>query len=130
MSVRVQRVPGEPILIGMLNDLVTEESIQELQQLYAEEGEKIEGTVYIVADTRGARTTFSDVVQILSLITRGEPGSLSHPRYPGVLVGATQNVQLVSESLRQPQYGSLDVPVFATLEEAMGYVRERIAQGG
>lgn len=128
MPVHVTRVEGEPILIATFTGKVTVEDVREMfrQSLPLMEG--VSGHIYRITDARETDTTFSDLVFILSQAGQGGgPGSTLDPRISPALVGSNQWVKMLASSLGQQQYGSLKVPLYETLEEALAYAREQIA---
>jgi hypothetical protein len=70
---------------------------------------------------------FSAVVRGLAFETQGTPGTSSDQRLIPIFVGNGKDVKLVVEALKQQQYGSYHVPLFATQEAALDYIREQIA---
>ncbi len=86
-----------------------------------------EGRLYRINDL-----SLFDHVPIFSLVVRGlahevqrRPGSSSDPRLIPVFVGAGRDARLIVDALKQEQYGSWDVPLYPTLEEALAALREQ-----
>jgi hypothetical protein len=88
----------------------------------------VPGPVYCIYDIGSVYLGFSDLVMTLSTAIRGTPGSASDPRVKVVIVGTDDLAQLASDASHQEQYGRLNSPLFASMEEAVAYARAEIAQ--
>lgn len=131
MAVKVERVPGQPILIATLTGLVTGELVQEMFEQSAGLADQIGGHLYRITDVRNIDTTFGDLVRILKeASSHNQPGSSADPRFSGMLVGSSQWVKIFSQSLQQRQYGSLTIPLFDEMEAAMAYIQQQMNSRG
>jgi hypothetical protein len=127
MAVKVERIPGKPILIATLTGHVTLELIQEMFEQSARLVDEIGGHLYRITDVRDVDTTFSDLVMILAKASsKKQPGSAADPRFSGMLVGSDQWVKTFSENIQQRQYGGLNIPLFDNMEAAMSHVRQQM----
>jgi hypothetical protein len=130
MPVQVTRLPGEPIIHAVLTGFVGEAEVLEMFRLSAKLAQDMPGTVYRVTETRNPQTSFSDMVLILRDLSENHPGSTSDPRFVGVLAGVDEATRFVAESSQQQQYGQVSVPLFGSADEALAYLRKKIANGG
>jgi hypothetical protein len=130
MSVKVDRIPGEPIIIATLIGAVTTEMVLDVFQQSARLAEEIESSIiYRIADVCAITTTFAEMVRILGEASQAEqPGSAADPRFRPILVGTNEWAQMYSNSLKQEQYGGISVPVFATYDDALDHIHRQRAK--
>jgi hypothetical protein len=131
MPFNVERLGSESIIVltisgafGASSDLHEyKAAIAKIGQLAAE----IPGSVYRITDASAAQIGFGELVQALGEARSGEKGSVSDPRMKSVFVATHELVQLAGESLRQAQYGQLDIKLCESLDQAIAYAREQLA---
>jgi hypothetical protein len=120
----IQRLSNEPII------LVTYEEpfdyalgFEEIKKAVASTAEGIEGQVYDIHDVRQLRLNFSKVVTALA-------NALLNPILKGrtttIGVGTGMLFDLATKAAGQKQYGTLNVLIFPTVEEAVNYVHEHL----
>lgn len=85
---------------------------------------EMEPPIYRVYDFHELHLDFGDLVASLAAKTRSGEGSIQDERIRTVMVGTHDLVKMKSESLRQTQYGGVDVPVFDTREMAVDFCRK------
>jgi hypothetical protein len=120
----VEKLPDEPIILVRLRPF--EDAEAEVSATAAAVDALINGTdgpVIRINDFTGLDADFCELVLALVRETKGTPGTLSDPRIKPVFVGESDPVALCAESARLPEYGKLDIPLFATLDEALAYAR-------
>jgi hypothetical protein len=123
MSVKVERIPGEPVIVATLVGKVTAELVLEMFEQSARLAAQIPGQVYRITDVRLSTTTFHEMVTILAEACRQKhTASSADPRFCGMLLGSHEWSQMYSESLKQDQHGKLNLPVFTSFNEAMQYI--------
>jgi len=93
---------------------------QAIAQLLEDE---LEPPIYRVYDFHEIEMDFGDLVASLAAKTRAGEGSIQDERIRTVMVGTHDLVRMKSESLRQTQYGGVEVPVFDTQEMAIDFCR-------
>jgi hypothetical protein len=129
MPAMVVNLPDEPIIVLTATDpFVPHEDLPPAYEEVAEMIDGVPGPVYCLYDIGSVYLGFSDLVTTLSTAIRGTPGSASDPRVKVVIVGTDDLAQLASEASRQEQYGRLNFPLFASMEEAVAYARAEIAK--
>lgn len=125
VSAVVTHLPGEPVIIISVAEGGETTSWRRLHERVAELMKQIDGAVYCITDFSGVQVSFDMMAAMLREETRGRPGSASDPRVREALVGSSAILKLAAQSLSQPHYIGEDVPVFASLAEALHYVRSR-----
>jgi hypothetical protein len=124
MSVQGIKLPDEPILILQLTapaDPLTD--TQKMQQYIAQAMPQVEGMLYIISDFSQADLSFSDVVVGMAEFSREIVLAPNAMPFIPVLVGSSRMVTLMAEAAHQDQYGHLNLPVYATLNEALDNIR-------
>ncbi len=86
----------------------------------------IQGTIYRIIDDTRVKIPFSDMVNVLAADTRGGVGT--NPRIRTVFVGSGKMIELGVKSMKQKQYGGVETPMFASLDEALAYVNAELAK--
>jgi hypothetical protein len=126
MTLVVERLPNEPIIVVTWENPtdVGNESPQKFMQVDAliEEDEK----VYVIDNMTKLKIDFGTLVSGMAAQRVKAPGSPADPRTNTILVGSGTIWQIASKGARQFQYGSFDIPLFPSLEEALSYAREKI----
>jgi hypothetical protein len=132
MSYTFEKLPDEPILLSVLGEAydVGRDASVASQQLF-DLLETMDVPVFLVVDARDLKANFGDVVAGLGAATRGEGVGLKHPNVQEVVLVTTSGlVSMGAKALGQLQYGGLRSSVFETLDEALAYVRARVAEEG
>lgn len=128
MSPQVERLPDEPIIVIMFDGAINGETAQNAIKQVAQMAEGMPKPIFRVIDTRNTTSSFSDIVMILAATTKGADGSASDQRFRSIMVGTHDMIVLLNESLKQPQYGEIDVPLFEDMDEALAYARQALAE--
>lgn len=128
MPAIVVNLPDEPIIVLTATDpFVPQKELPPAYEEITEIMDSVPGTIYCLYDIGSVYLSFSDLVTMLDTTIRGMPGSASDPRVKFVIVGTDEWARLASEASYQEQYGHLDAPLFASMEEAVAYARAEIA---
>jgi hypothetical protein len=123
MSVKVERLPSEPIIVLTYQGHMDVETVTSAFIESAKLAEQIDGVVYRISDVRLGEGDFGDVMKIIVEIRKGIPGSTADPKIRGVFVGGHQMVRLYADILKQEQFGATNIPFFKSMEEALEYIR-------
>jgi hypothetical protein len=124
MSFEVQQLKDKPIVvITCHNPFDFTEDIAAANRQVAALLENRE-TITRIIDFTEIEMTFADLVESLATKTRAVPGSLRDTRVQTVFVGTHELVVMKAQSLRQEQYGGLNVPLFESLDEAIAHCRQ------
>lgn len=126
MSRKIKRLPDEPIIVATWIEPVDIQ--KEFPQKFAEVDALIgaDEEVCVVDDLTNLKIDFSTLVSGMAAQRAKIPGAPFDPRIHSILVGSGTLWELASKGARQLQYGKLDIPLFPSLEEALGYAREKI----
>jgi hypothetical protein len=126
MTMKVERLLHEPIIV------VTWFEPTDVQKETPGKFTKIDALigpdekVYVIDDLSKVKLDFSTLVAGMSAQRTKAPGSPSDPRIKTTLIGSGFFVELISKGAKQFQYGSLDIPLFTSLDEALAHAREKI----
>jgi hypothetical protein len=82
---------------------------------------------YRITEMDGMTLSFTDLPQMLIMMTGGGAGSTSDPQIRTLLVGTTGYVEMLRDLLAQPQHGGLNVLAFRTRDEAVAYAQAQSA---
>ena len=123
MSVRVEKLPDQPVIILTYQGHMDVETVKSAFVQSAVIADTINGTVYRISDVRKGEGNFADVVNIIKAIRESALGSSADPKIKGIFVGGHQMVRLYADILKQEQFGATNIPFFKTMEEALEYIR-------
>ncbi|HEC22202.1 MAG TPA: hypothetical protein ENI95_04725 [Chloroflexi bacterium] len=132
MEFSFEELPGEPIAIATFLTEGSREGGQLAIRQLAEFLERHGGPAFLIADLSNMIASFSGVVRGLAAATRKRgqetDNPMLDPRLQTVIVGSNALARLWAEAMGQMHYGGRKVPFFETLEEALTYAREQIAE--
>ena len=127
MSITVKRLTDEPIVIvTFAMPFDPENDLRQVTQEVAAILKEVDPPLYRIDDVSTLEIDFSQMVQAMGTATRNVPGSVTDPNIQMIFVGEGI-FHLVTQSLKQDQYGSIDADIFAALDEALQHVRKQIA---
>src|SRR5687768_12805160 len=113
MPWKLEHLTGEPIVIVTVWDRVDfEKDTDKALQQIAKHVDEIGDPTYVIADMSEIVMNFGDMVLGLAHMFSGKPGSGRDPRIRTVMVGSQGLVGFAAKSVRQLQYGGLDVPLY------------------
>ncbi|NDJ53852.1 MAG: hypothetical protein GYB68_12325 [Chloroflexi bacterium] len=125
MGMEVERLPGEPIIIGRLlppmNAAVDAKAVREESVRLSED---IVGTVYRIIDLTQVELSLFDIMNGLSYDIAASPEN-----HHFIMVGDQEMVRLTAEAAAQEQYGHRQVLAFTSVDAAIRHVRETMTQG-
>lgn len=123
MSVSVEKLPNQPIIIAMLEGQVTVPMMTAMFQQSANLMAGMEGPVYRITNVQASvNTTFGDILHVVKEASKGVPGSTTDPRVKPVFVGSHAMVKLAANMLEQGQFGSVHLPIFKSMDDALDYI--------
>ena len=124
MPLAFDYVENSPILIMNADGHFTIQDAREMFIRSAEFKKEIGGHLYRISDFSRAESTFTEVLGILRLASNSDlPGSSADPDVTVILVGDNKWAKMAAELLKQPQFHSLNIPIFDTQSEAIQYAR-------
>jgi hypothetical protein len=127
MAFELKKLEGEPIVIATYKEPYDpKEDVVGTNRMVAEVLEEFEGDIYFINDIRQVKLTFPRVVQTMAAAFR-DSTTLAPDRVHGIAVGAGNMLKLFVDSAKQIQYGKIDIELFDTTEEAIAFIRSKIA---
>jgi hypothetical protein len=122
MTVTLEKLPNEPIVMATLSGEVT---IAEMEDMYAQCAQIIKeiGHIYRVTHLDNPTTGFMDILKILQAAGKGMPGSSSDPNVGVIFLGSGSLIQLITNTMRQPQFAGVQFPIFQSMEDTLIYIR-------
>ncbi len=133
MAIKVERLPGEPIVIYHYPEKLraTSEITEALQEAISEHQSTMddEPIIWVIHNATALKIDFSTLITMVAALTKDGPEGFNDPRIKVAVVTQSEIIQFAAKSTRQEQYGSWNVVVFEMLEEAIDHIREDIAGG-
>jgi hypothetical protein len=137
MGYTLSQLPNEPILLIEVHDPLIVDVDQpnlynEIKPIIAAMPDKI---ICRVMDLSATSLNFQQVIMLLAaarqaiLNSNNEPGTFGDPRVRFLYVVKGDMSTLLIESLRQRQYGELDVNIYTDRATALQAARKLIAEG-
>jgi hypothetical protein len=128
MPYRIEKLPGEDIVVHTMTNLV---SFEDNAPLMAHEliglFDSLPDIVYYINDVKGMEVSFGDMVGALAMLTEDEMPVLRHKNIREVLIVTHGGMAAVgAKALGRAQYGSTPVSVFGTVDEALSYARQSL----
>lgn len=127
MAVKIEMRLNEPIIILTY---IGKSGLADIQKAFAQTIKYIEQMngrkVYRISDIRQAEVDFTDILDLIRLVTEDREGSSVDPRTDSMFVGDSKLLRIYSEVLRQNGYNVEGIPFFDTMEAALDYVREKM----
>src|SRR5262245_51877606 len=107
MTATLEKLPNEPIILATLSGEVT---IAELEYVSTQCAGLIKqvGHIYRITRLENTTTGFMDILRILQAAGKGKPGSSSDSNVTVVFLGSGSLVQLVTNTMRQPQFAEVN----------------------
>ena len=132
MTISIERLPEEPIIVATLAEPMNhqEEGPRMFQRLAEiRNTEMVDYShYYIVIDTNGVKTGFSDIVIMLSEMRNARQRHEGGQPVKVILVGSGQMIELATSAMGQAQYGGYGGRLFTSLGEALDSVRAELAE--
>ncbi len=128
MSVSVHKLPDEPIIIVTYADpFKGSADVAAANHQVAALETQLPGEFYRIADLVNVHMDWNELLSALQTAAARETGSLRDTRIHSIFVGSSENVALAVRSLSQRQYGSIEAKLFSSVDEALDYARQEIA---
>jgi hypothetical protein len=128
MALKIHKYPEEHIVVvKFFNPFDALVDLPAANQATADFIDEVGAPVFRIEDVTHTKLEFGDVVAGASEATRSnQPGALSDERVFAAMAGTTEMAELASSAMGQEQYGSVQVPFFASVDEAIAYARNRM----
>jgi len=131
MPIQVERLPNEPIIIYHYPEkLVTGSEITEaLEEAIRVHQSTMDANpvIWVIHNTTDLKIDFSTVISMIATLTKDGPEGFDDPRLKVAAVTQSDLIRFIAKSTNQDQYGGWKVRVSESLEEAIAYAREDIA---
>ena len=127
MAYKIERFNDLPMILSIWdadfsvsNDLITYNT--ELATLLDAETHP----VYHIVDMREVKMTFTDVMSAIQIGVKGEQATANHPNIRQIVVVThSRMINMAAKGLNTMSFGNIDMAVFETVEDAVGYVRQK-----
>ncbi len=127
MGFTLELLPNEPIVLTHAKGMLTVQDFAEMFVISRKLLHGMQGTIYRISDFREASSSFTDLLRMAQMASKGGEGTTTDPRIKAVLVGTNQWVSLARTIFEQPQYSAMRFPTFETMEEALRYARTKLS---
>lgn len=128
MTHTIQPLEGELIVVVTFTGSFGAQELGEFMPQAVEMQRESGDPLYWIIDLRATWSDFAQIIDMIAHQSRGTPGTATNAPGRVFLVGSTHVTHAYTDGMRQPQFGGLDIPIFADLEAALTAVR-RIARG-
>jgi hypothetical protein len=130
MPIQVEFMKDEPITVYHYPEKL--ESNQDIRDAVIEATNHnrnlTDPVIWVIHDTTHLKLDFSTLVSALVTLTKEGPEGFDDPRLRAAAVSSSELVKLAAKAAGQRQYGSWQVAIFNTYEEALAHAREDLAQ--
>ncbi|HEC21369.1 MAG TPA: hypothetical protein ENI95_00470 [Chloroflexi bacterium] len=130
MTFSVKKLPGEPIIVGSYEkDFSIQRDLPDLLQEMGAAFDAVGGPFYHIGDLSNmSPPSFEDIMRGMAAVAWKEGSLLRHPDLVEIaLVTPNPLLQKIGQAFEHRVYGGIPTKVFATLDEALEYIRTRIA---
>jgi hypothetical protein len=129
MPVIVKRLPGEAIVIATCSGVL---DVPTLKDMFAQTEALMsdaDTTVYRIADYYGVTSPFADLLRNAQEASKdGAPASTTDTRIKPMFVGSEVWQVQAREAFSKNPFGSVQIPIFGRVEDAIEYARRKLAQ--
>jgi hypothetical protein len=127
LPIRVSKLPNEPIIHALFTGKVRSDDVAEVFRFSSELAQDMpDPHIYRISEARDTDISFVDIMFILREMAQKQAGGSADPRFVPVLVGTSEDIQMIAQGSTQEQYGKLSLPLFPTYDEALTWVRQQI----
>jgi hypothetical protein len=122
MPVTVERLDDQPIILATFTGEIDVEMVKTMFQRSAEIQTEIGTPVYRITDVRAIETSLMNLLSIVREASQDVPGSPLDPHITGMFVGTNKWVRLFQSALDEEEYGSISIPAFVSMEDALAHI--------
>lgn len=121
MAITIELLACEPVILVRVEGYVDAPAVRELD---AETARLCQDEhLYRIADVQAMDTSLPDMLAIITQESQGAPGSITDPRVTTLLVGDNPWMAFIRDTFARQRSGASRVPTFASVDEALVYVR-------
>ncbi|MAU12830.1 MAG: hypothetical protein CL607_23625 [Anaerolineaceae bacterium] len=124
MSVTVERLEGEPILIATMRGYITYADVREVYRLSKALITVQDNKIYRITDVWQADSSFTEMLKVIQRATQEVAASTEDTRIQVVFVGAHSWIQFFRNTM---QNRGIDIAVFTDMDKALQAVHLMIA---
>jgi hypothetical protein len=128
MPATVERLSDLPVIHVKYYDSI---SIEDVQNVFTNSQTQIrpdDGFMYRIIEFANVESNFGEILQIARFTATNAPNITSNAQYEVILVGHDRWTKLYIEMMHQKQFGARAIPCFVTLDQALDYVRNQLAE--
>jgi hypothetical protein len=126
MSVTVEKLPNEQILIVTVDGHLDADMVKDLYQEISTLTEDMQPPIYRVTDVRKMSITFMDLMGVIKEGTKDMPGTTADTRISHMFVGKDKFAKIARDVLQK--INPDNHPMLDTMEEALTYIRWKSQQ--
>jgi hypothetical protein len=121
MAITIEPLAGEPVILVRIEGYVDATAVRELDL----ETDRLrqDEHVYRIADVEAMDTSLPDMLAIITQQSQGAPGSITDSHVTTLLVGGNPWLAFIRETFARQRSGAARIPTFASVDEALVYVR-------
>jgi len=129
MPIRVERLPGEPIVIATCSGNL---DVAALHDLFAQTAALMtdgDTVIYRIADYHAVTSPFADLLASAQAASQGgAPASTTDPRIKPMFVGSADWQAQARAAFGRNPFGGVQIPIFSRIEDAVARARRALAQ--
>lgn len=123
MTVQTKRIEGEPIIVSTFTEDITIDDIYMMYDETLRYQKEIGGVIFRISHMTEINTSFPTLMQILKVAAENRPGSGGDPNVKLVFAGTSALARMIKDALSNPQFGGVNIPLFAKVDDALDYIR-------
>ncbi len=129
MPVTVKRLPGESIVIATCSGVLDIPALQDMFAQTAALMNENDRVVYRIADYHAVTSTFADLLRNAQEASQdGAPASTTDARIRPMFVGSEVWQTQEREAFGKNPFGSVQIPIFGRVDDAIEYARRELGQ--
>ena len=129
MPVKVERLPGEAIVIATCSGLLDVPTLHEMFAQTATLMNEDDSLMYRIADYYGVTSSFADLLANAQEASRdGAPASTTDPRIRPMFVGSEEWQAQARAAFGKNPFRSVPIPIFGSVDDAIVYARQELAK--
>jgi len=121
MAITIEPLAGEPVIVVRVEGYVDAPAVRDLDSETARLRQ--DDHVYRIADVQAMDTSLPDMLAIMTQESQGTPGSITDAHVTTLLVGDNPWLAFIRETFARQRSGAARIPTFASVDEALVYVR-------
>jgi hypothetical protein len=129
MPVKVQRLPGEAIVIATCSGVLDVPALKDMFAQTAALMDASDSLIYRIADYYGVTSPFADLLASAQKASQdGAPASTTDPRIKPTFVGSDEWQTQARAAFGQNPFGTVQIPIFGRVDDAIAHARQELAK--